>query len=379
MLLVLPDDVIGPVSKKKVAVILAGAVAKGAYEAGALQVLAQQGLEVTRIVATSSGALNGSLYASYVRRGIESHGTARLVDMWTHAASAWKVLAPDVASVLRAEGFSSMDKLRQLLQSGLVPEPMGEPQPISLRIVVAPLGGIDSARLDELADRDDDDPLPRPENRTTHEYVCDFTAADFDSREGRDRITNAALASSAFPFAFVPVPVHGPSLGPLGPCIDGGTANNTPIKWALGGKVGDALDAIILISPTVELRRSPPENLRGIGLLNHVVTMLINERLYRDLREAEQINQQLERLEALRGKTLTEAQYRGVLEALGWGTMKKIRVMSIRPDEELDGHGFSGFGSATLRKAYVERGARDAETAFAAPEHRWLTAPEPTP
>lgn len=361
---------------KKVAVILAGAVAKGAYAAGALQVLAQQGLEVTRIVGTSSGALNGALYASYVRRGIERQGVAALVDLWMRSATIMKVLAPELASALRLEGVSSMAKVRDLLLPGLGPEPMGEPRPISLRIITSPLGGIASERLDALARRDDGDPLPAPRNRTTHEYVCDFTAADFDTREGRERIATAALASSAFPFAFLPVPLEVPELGALGACIDGGAANNTPIKWALGGEVGTALDAIIVISPTVEVRKGPPGPLRGARLLEHVLTMLVNERLYRDLREAERVNAQLERLEALRAAgTLSKEQYRQVLEALGWGSMRQIRVVAIRPDEDLDGNSFLGFGKAALRRAYIERGIRDAEAAFAAPDHRWLGEP----
>jgi NTE family protein len=364
------------VPKKKVAVILAGAVAKGAYAAGALQVLAQQGLEVTRIVGTSSGALNGALYASYVRRGIEQQGVAALLDLWSRSATVMKVLAFELASALRLEGLSSMAKVRDLLLPGLGPEPMGEPRPISLRIITSPLGGIASERLDALARKDDLDPLPAPRNRTTHEHVCDFTAADFDTREGRERIVTAALASSAFPFAFLPIAIEDPDLGPLGACIDGGAANNTPIKWALGGEVGDALDAIVVISPTVEARKHPPGPLRGVRLLEHVITMLVNERLYRDLREAERVNAQLERLAALRASnTLSQEQHRRVLEALGWGTMRTIRVLAIRPDEDLDGNSFLGFGNARLRRAYIERGIRDAEAVFDAPEHRWLAEP----
>jgi hypothetical protein len=101
--------------------------------------------------------------------------------------------------------------------------------------------------------------------------------------------------------------------------------------------------------------------------------MLVNERLYRDLREAERVNAQLERLAALRASnTLSQEQYRRVLEALGWGTMRTIRVLTIRPDEDLDGNSFLGFGSAGLRKAYIDRGIKDAEALFAAAESRWL-------
>jgi NTE family protein len=360
-------------AKKKVAVILAGAVAKGAYEAGALRVIARRGLEVTRLVAASSGALNGALYASYVRRGIEREGVEELVDMWRRRASLGGVVAFELGSAVRWRGVSSMAKIRELLQSRLVPEPLVEPRPISLRIVVAPLAGIGSEQLDTIARRDDRDPLPMSRNRTTHEYVCDFTEADFDSRAGRARIASAALASSAFPFAFQAMPVEDPELGELGPCVDGGAANNTPIKWALGGAVGDALDGVVVISPTAEVRTSAPGPLGGFALLEYMAMMLINERLYRDLREAEQVNAQLERLAALRRLgLLSQDQLARVLEALGWGSMKTIRIMAIRPRAELGGNPFLGFVLPKLRAAYLRQGEEDAEAAFASAENRWV-------
>lgn len=362
---------------KKVAVILAGAVAKGAYAAGVLQVLAAQKLEVTRIVAASSGALNAVLYASYLRRGTERAGMAELGELWTEHAGFWNVFSFDLISLLRFEGLSSGAKVRRLLRSRIEVGPLARPRPISLRILVAPLGGIHSRRIDALAQREDDDPLPPVKNRTTYEYVCDFDQDDFETEAKRDRVIEAALASSAFPFVFVPVEVEDPRIGKLGPCIDGGAVNNAPIKWAMGGEIGDQLDAILVVAPTPELGPCATEDLRGKHLVNQAASMLINERLYRDLREAERINAQLARLDALAPGTLTGDQLEAVKHALGWTKIKRAEVVPIRPIEALDGHAFSAFSSKALRREYLQLGRDRARAVLEAPEHRWLLGDDP--
>jgi len=359
---------------KKVAVILAGAVAKGAYAAGVLQVLAKQNLEVTRLVAASSGALNAVMYASYVRRGDLRRGADDLVELWIEHAGFWGVFALDLASVLRLEGVSSAAKVRKLLRSRIEPGEIPDPRPISLRILVAPLGGVHSERIDALAQAEDrdQDPLPPVENRTTYEYVCDFDQDDFNSERARDRVIEAALASSAFPFVFQPV-----HLEEIGPCIDGGAVNNAPIKWAVGGEIGDQLDAILVVAPTPERDPCATEDLRGRHLINQAASMLINERLYRDLREAERVNMQLARLEELGQGTLTKDQLDKVKAALGWTHMKQIKIVQIRPHEQLDGHAFAGFTNKALRAQYVEAGRARAEATFEDPANRWLLADDP--
>jgi NTE family protein len=359
---------------KKVAVILAGAVAKGAFEAGALKVLARQDLEVTRIVATSSGALNGAMYASYVRRGIERTGTFDLLRLWTHRASGWSMFRPDLASILRLEGLLSAERVRDLLRSRIAAGAIPAPRPISLRILVAPLRGIESRYLDARARDEDPDRLPLPRNRTTYEYVCDFTQDDFDTEAARDRVVEAALASSAFPFAFTPVELEDPRLDErLGPCIDGGAVNNTPIKWALEGALGDQLDAIIVIAPVPELEQRPGE-VRGGKLIDQTAAALVNERLYRDLREAERINAQLARL-ATSG--LPPEQLATVKQALGWTSMKQIGIVQIRPLVPLEGGAFSAFFRKAQRRRYIEIGEECALTAFADPQNRQILFSDP--
>lgn len=367
---------------KKVAVILPGAVAKGAYAAGVLKVLAEQDLEVTRLVATSSGALNATLYASYVRRGTERDGAAELARTWIESASFLDVFAPDLAGILRLEGaFSS--KIRELLRSRIAAGPVAAPRPISLRLLVAPLRGVHSRDLDEIALDDDPGPppLPPPANRTTYEYVCDFDQDDFDTVERRDRVINAALASSAFPLVFVPVEVELENRRrkiQLGPCIDGGAVNNAPIKWAVGGAIGDQLDAILVIAPTPPLEPRP-NDVRGAKLINQMASMLVNERLYRDLREAERVNQRLAALEELKRHGLSEDHLAKVKHALGWERMKQIGVVEIRPERPLQGNAFSAFFSKTRRRDYVRIGEDRARETFADPRHRWLFSDDQPP
>src|SRR4051812_44751881 len=63
------------------AVILAGAVAKGAFEAGALEVLAPhaEALRITRLVGASAGSLNASVFAVGLRARAEREVAKKLV------------------------------------------------------------------------------------------------------------------------------------------------------------------------------------------------------------------------------------------------------------------------------------------------------------
>lgn len=362
--------------KKKVAVILAGAVARGAFEAGVLKVLAQQDFEITRLVAASAGALNAVLFASYLRSGAAAEGAQSLVDMWIRDAGPRTVFSFSPLGLWRRQGLFSARRVRRLLRSRL--EATASPSakhPVSLRIVVAPLRGISTAVLDARARREDHDGRPIPPARTTYEYLCDFTEEAFADEAGRARVIEAALASSAFPFVFTPIEIADEEYV-VGPCIDGGAVNNAPIKWALGGAIGDALDAIIVVSPNPEIDQCPPD-VRGFQLIGQTVTALINERLCRDLREAERVNEQLENLRQLEGAVLDRDQLRQVLGALGWSSARQVGIIPIRPKEELGGNLFSAFFRRKLRETYVAHGEDCARAALTDDRNRGFLFDEP--
>ena len=85
--------------------------------------------------------------------------------------------------------------------------------------------------------------------------------------------------------------------------------------------------------------------------------MLIGERLYRDLHEAEQTNLALANLAALVDSgAIDGAQLERVLTALAWSRRRPVTIVQIRPQAELPGSSFSGFAEPALRREYLAVG-----------------------
>lgn len=329
----------------RIAVVLAGAGAKGAYEAGALHVLARENVQIVRIVAASSGALNGVLLAAAVRGRDLDVGTDKLIDLWRDQAGWTNVFHPKLRLLVARQAISDNAKMLRTLREHVSPQPVGEE--INLRVLVAPLGGITSTI--------------GPRTATSYEALCDFTGSDFATHEALKKLFAAATASAAFPLVFGPVEIDG-----LGPCVDGGAVNNTPIAQALDGPLGKDIERIVVISTTPELRTGSLPKLRGTALASHLGSMLIDERLFRDLREAEATNASLGRLASLvESGTLDAAQLAQVLSALGWTNRRAVDVIQIRPVDELPGSVFSGFFDPELRNQYLAIGAQRARDVLA--------------
>lgn len=322
---------------RTIAVVLAGAVAKGAFEAGVIRALVRADVKIARIVAASSGALNGTVLAASVRTRNLVEGAEALVALWRDHAEWTEVFHVSWRDVLKRDGVSDQSRLLALLRDHIPPTQPADPDDVNLRIIVAALNGCRGAI--------------GAQDATTFEAVCDFDTAAFGSRAGLERVFAAATASAAFPAVFAPVEVDG-----VGPCVDGGAVNNTPMKWALDGAIGAQVDAIVVVATSVEQRIEPPD-LSGVGLVGHLADMLIEERLYRDLREAEQVNEGLARLGALVEQgVLDGAQLAQVTGAIGWGRRRPIPVIQIRPTTQLRGTAFSGFFHADLRSEHLEAG-----------------------
>ncbi|HTL35669.1 MAG TPA: patatin-like phospholipase family protein [Kofleriaceae bacterium] len=337
----------------KVALVLAGSVAKGAYAAGALARIAEADVEIVRIVATSAGALNAVGYARGLRARDARGAAAQLEQLWLDEATPLGVFHPSLVEIAKGEGFSDSSKILALLREHVIPVTAADRAEIELRLICAPLAGSDGAISDRVA--------------TTYERVLVFDGATFDSAAGLAPLFDAAAASAALPFVFAPVEVPG-----NGPCVDGGAVNNTPIKWALGTlpdgrRLGPYVDAIIVVAPIPERVPPPESELRGIALAAHLVEMLINERLYRDLREADQRNTALRALAAL---PLDPDLARRVINALDWDQVQEVPIVQIRPVTALPGHAFTGFFERSAREAYVQRGRDDAANVLAS--RGWL-------
>jgi len=320
---------------KRTALILAGAVAKGAFEAGVLEVLSEHlaRIPIVRIVAASSGALNGAVYATGIRYGSEHLVARRLIELWMHDANWHNVLKVSPLDILHRVGVGTADRLLPLLEDAVDDLPLVQRRPIDLELVLTVLKG----EAGDIAGTP----------ATTFEHVAGFRDEQFDSKEGRAEVFGTALGSGAFPLLFAPVEVPG-----VGSCVDGGVVNNTPIKRAIQG---GGVERIIVVTPE-PLRSAAPEPLRGTKLITQLAEILINERLYRDLRDAEAINGYLRQLDALRAHGVAPDTIQQVKDVFGW---VPLEVVQIRPARPLDGSAFSAFSNPAQLKGYVEAG-RDA-------------------
>lgn len=325
-------------ANKRIALVLAGAVAQGAYEVGVIRALARAGVDIVRIVAASSGALNGTVLAAALRRRDPVAGGETLALLWRDHAEWNEVFHISVRDLVKRDGLSDQKRLIELLHDHVPPSQPADPAEINLRLIVAALHGCRGAIGADPA--------------TTFESVRDFDSADFATTDGLARVFTAAVASAALPMAFAPVEVDA-----LGPCVDGGTVNNTPMKWALDGALGASIDAIVVIATSVAHRVAPPDLDGVFARVGHLISMLIGERLYRDLREAEQVNAALARLDALvQAGAIDAAQLARVKRALGWADRRTVDIIPIRPVAELPGNAFAGFFDADLRREYLDIG-----------------------
>ncbi len=332
------------------AFVLAGGVAKGAFAAGVLAVLtdplSRVSLSTRRIVGASSGSLNAAYLAYAVRAGTVATSGAELEDIWLDDAT-YRAFDVSARGVFTLAGLSTSRKLRDVLARHI--RPTATRHRVDLRLLATnmrgALGFIDG------------------QPATTFEHVFRFDGGAFESAEDLEPLFTAVCASSAFPGAFLPVDAD--VGGTTAPCMDGGLVNNAPVKQA----IGDFRDVsrVFVITPSPRVQQDVP-SLRGLGLVTHLADVLIQERLFRDLREAESVNAALRRLDA----AFPLREHRAAaLEAIGWTGRRHIEIIEIRPPAPLEGGAFDGLFSRHLRATYIEAGEQAARA--------WLRSTETTP
>jgi NTE family protein len=325
----------------ELSIVLAGGAAKGAFEAGVLKSVLARGHRIRRFVAASSGALNGVALAAGIRDRRPVAAVDELIELWRHHGSFGDVVHPSLRDLFRLDGLSDGSRLHAMMKAHVHPARGRERDPVSLVMVVGRLAG----RIDASG----------REPMTTFEQPLAFDDADFDSHERLEHVFQAATASATFPALFAPV-----NLPALGPCIDGGVVNNTPLHYAVDA--GQPPDAVLVVCALPAVVEPVAPGVGGSALFTRLVDALINERLYRDLRAAEQINAGLDALDRL---GLTDETRAAVLAAIGWVDRRKVRFLPIRPDRELRGGPFDAFFDAELREEYVAAGVDVADRVLA--------------
>ena len=227
------------------ALVLAGAVAKGAFTAGALAELFEPAtqerleLDVRRVVAASSGAMNGAFLASHLHDGSEAAAMPLLEELWIEFGDFRDVFDVSFGALAHARGISTGKKVRALLER-FIPPREGT-RPTELAVVVTNMSG----EVDTVGS----------ERATTYERCLRFSGEAFESSERLSSVFDAVVASSAFPFLFEPASI---TIGAREvPCVDGGVCNNTPIKYALGGE--SDVDRVFVVAPYPSVQTNAPE------------------------------------------------------------------------------------------------------------------------
>ena len=298
---------------RKSALIIAGASAKGPYAAGALSVLARRpDFDVRCVLGASSGALNAAVYAAGLRVGEAAAAADNLCQLWRKQAKWFNILThcQRVAIVRNALlPFVGKQKTREVL----------------LEIPVASLQG----SLDKYG-------------HMRFESNYRFDTAAFETAEGIDEIAEVCILSSTIPLVFPPRKFRSEQFW------DGGIVDDTPIGNAL--KRDRAIDHMIVVTPDsnfVDRRRR-----YGWLALSRLLEMVIEERLARDLSEAQSFNDELLAL-CRAGVDLTK-----LGPDIKW---KFLQFIEIRPEQELPGNLATGFFCAAVRDQYVNVGHDTAE------------------
>jgi NTE family protein len=324
--------VLAVANQPQTSVILAGGVVKSAFAAGAIKVMTDRGVLPTHVVAASAGALNGILYAAAIRAGVERDSANRLETLWLQEGDWWHGIDFSASALLHLQGVATTDKLLNLMRREVDPvATMPARRDTIFTVVVTSMDGQTSPI--------DGQPT------TTFEREETFSGDDYASAAGRERMYQVCAASCAFPILFAPVKVPG-----IGPCIDGGAVNNSPIGIAMEA----GAERVILIAPTAAAL-SPHGAATGIDLVSQLAEILIGERLYRDVRQTAATNHVLTELDQMVASgQLTETQRTAVKELPGW--KRRVELISIRPTTPLRGNVFSGLVDAKLRAEYVAAG-----------------------
>jgi NTE family protein len=222
--------------RRVIAFVLAGGASLGAIEAGMLRALYEHEIAPQLIVGASAGSVNGAFIAS---RPTIAETALELAAVW-RSTKTLEVFPPNpVTAVL-----------------GLIGE----------RDHLVPNAGV-KAMLETRLQFKALEQAPIP----FHVVATDVLSGLEQPLSEGDALT-AVLASAAIPGVFPTVEFGGRRL------MDGGVADNTPISHAV--ELGATTVYVLPTGAPCSLR-TPPRG--AVSMLVHAVTLLINQRLTRDI------------------------------------------------------------------------------------------------
>jgi len=330
------------VSQPTVAVVLTGAAARGAFQAGAMSrlvpALEQQGLRPTIVLGTSAGGINAALWGSYAHLPAQA-AADELVGVWSRMDRA-NVYAHPALSLLRdglrflpGSLFGIGDGLGSLLDTRPLAATADEVLDSARLATNVRAGAIDAVgvaatRIPPAADkpRTLTDPADRWHISHTHSVVFLDSTLNTSGVSDPERAVQVAespitaehvMASAAIPVVFPAVRVRQPAPSD-GWYVDGGVRLNAPLRPA----VALGADHVVLIAAhaTAYPTQIPAEPGRNPDLADAAAMTLhsiLADRVIEDLQELRARNRWLAQGAAPRSRTGRE--------------YHEVRIMDVSP------------------------------------------------
>ena len=279
-------------SAPKLAVVVAGAGARGGYEAGALSVLIPHlrriGKTPSMYIGTSAGAINATLFAAYAHLEPDEQADRALAVWRTFKVSevfrSLVVTAPGVAlrllgQTLHVPGvrlISLVDTapLMHKAQTAIDWEQLGRNIEAGTTLAVVATAGDNSRTAVFVHQAETASPLPLSDDDRAIDYVSTVIGPTH------------VVASSAIPVVFPPVEIDG-----LGWYLDGGVRLNAPLKpaIAMGADEIVAVATHPLSEPKPKWDRdAPPPDVDDMVV--QLIDIVLVDRMVEDARTLTKVN-----------------------------------------------------------------------------------------
>jgi len=324
--------VIVAIMTEKLALILSGGGARGAYEVGILAWIAEHRPELLERVRIITGASVGALNAAYLAsHGLTPDAVEGLAHIWRTlrmdsligfsmrrvlrrlVSRGWKVFDredPKRLGLLQTEGYEALirravdwDKLAEVTRSGRFD---------GLAIAAT---AIQTGRTHVFVQHAPEIPVPT--------WPTDGSMVGWDGPIRPEHI----IASASLPFLFPPV-----RIGPHWYC-DGGLRQNTPLSPAL------RLGATQLFAISVKTRPAPPNDLPdefpGFGiLLGKLFNSIFLDRLLWDLDRLSRINTVLDCAEEIGGAAMIPKLQKALVKR-GRRAYTRVAYVGVQPSADI--------------------------------------------
>lgn len=326
----------------KVAVVLSGGGAKGAYAAGALGAIARKTREIHIMTGASIGALNAAIFAWHYEKTGDLLAAADAVKLaWLDGGeflrvSFWRIAIQILSSYFRT---GSPLNFSSLLDANQVKRRIQQLIPAELKIS-------DLTRI-ELAI-----------NATclTEGKTVSFT------RQNDAYLWQAVLASCSIPLLFETQRFND------GFYIDGGLFNNTPLRDALVAQATDVF--VVELKPKAKeiyLQAiqdiSPYTNLPQVG--GRMVELISDKIMYEDLKKARKINEIIDIIHFLEAGGAHPRIVTGLKKSIGYqknGKIKRrVNFYEIAPSTRLEPPGTLGFKQTDVLQELILLGELEAK------------------